>query len=316
MIIEDEIIGSHTDDHELQDSDNLDEVFEQFGIENEKKDEPPATEEVKEPNQEPKTLKVPVKINKEQKEVEIREDELPELYEKSFALDKERERKSEYEKSLDRVAKLQGFKDHADLLANLDRLEQEAKQKEENHFNELRQQLREEAEDAGLDPEKLEAYLDNHPVMKQAQQALRERQEAEEIQKQTKLAQEWSNKWSVLYDTYPELREEADRLASEGKTNWLNEGEDAPSWMTAEMRSRINRGYDPIDAYELAHKGTIQAATRKKTEQQIIKEQQLGMRSKVETNASSDKEPAVPAELASAFAAFGLPVDAAKKYVK
>jgi hypothetical protein len=59
----------------------------------------------------------------------------------------------------------------------------------------------------------------------------------------------------------------------------------------------------------------IQTKTKKATEQRIIKEQHLGLRSKVETTSAPDNEPQVPKALADAFAAFGLPADSARKYI-
>src|SRR5438105_4724003 len=74
-------------------------------------DKPVATQET----DKPEGKKRVVKFNKEDREVA--EEEVDELLQKGLALDKERERRSEYEKALDRVAKQQGYKDHADLIA-------------------------------------------------------------------------------------------------------------------------------------------------------------------------------------------------------
>lgn len=265
-------------------------------------DDPPATEEETEPN----VIKVKAKVDKEEREFEIPEDQLPEYVQKAYALDRERERKSELQKNLERAAKLAGFEKVDDYLSNLDRLEQEAKQREENQFQELRQQLRQEAEEAGLDPERVESYLENHPLMKQARQALKEREETTRQIQEMQQAAEWQSKWKVLYDAYPDLQETADAFL-EGKE---------PDWYTPEMKARIERGYDPIDAYELAHKEALMEKNRHLERQRAIRDQRLGKRAQVETETVTDQDPEVPQELASAFSLFGLDPRSAKKYVK
>lgn len=263
-------------------------------------DEPPATEEAPEP----RTIKV--KHNKQEIEVDVSDDKLPEYVQKSFALDKERERKAELEKILDRAAKLSGFENHADYVANLDRLEQEAKKREDDQFTDLKKQLRQEAEEAGLDADKMEAYLENHPLMKRAQLAVLERQKLELEHKVEQSKQLEKQKWNEMYEAYPELVESS-HLFDEGGT---------PDWYTPEMQERIARGYDPKDAYELAHRATIQERSRKLAEQRAIKEARLGARSQVSGQESADAEPDVPPEVMSAFAMFGLDPKLAKKYVK
>src|SRR5690606_11945209 len=131
--------GSHTEDEEIQGSqdDNTDEVLAMFGVKEEEgekssDDKPPAKEDVKEEKIEPKTVKV--KHNKEEVEVDISDEKLTDHLQRSLALDKERERRTEYEKHLDRVAKLQGFNTHAELIANLDRIEQEKQQAQKDQF--------------------------------------------------------------------------------------------------------------------------------------------------------------------------------------
>lgn len=249
---------------------------------------------------------IKVKHNKQDVEVDVSDDKLPEYVQKALALDKERERKTEYEKNLDRVAKLQGFNDHADLVANLDRLEQEAKQREQDKFADLRQSLRDEAEYSGIDVEKLDAWLDNHPLLQQAKQVLNEREQAEQERNQQTAAEQWQTKWQDLYTAFPDLTESA-KAFGDGNV---------PDWYTPDMQARIERGYDPLDAYQLAHRDKLQAQTKKQAEQKAIKDQRLGLRSQVESTAAADLEPEVPDNLATAFAMFGLDPRAAKKYVK
>src|SRR5690554_5375502 len=143
-IVEEEIIGSQSEESEAvgTSDDNTDEVLALFGVEKEEEDEKsfndktPAIEDVKE-EIESKTMRV--KHNKEEVEVDISDDKLTDHLQRSLALDKERERRVDLEKSLDRAAKLAGFNSHSELVANLDRIEQEQQEKEKNAFNETRQ---------------------------------------------------------------------------------------------------------------------------------------------------------------------------------
>ena len=259
-------------------------------------------EEKEEPEASPAKETYRVKFNKE--EVEIEPERVPELLQKGLALDKERRKREELEQALQRAAKLAGFDSHEEYLKNLDKIEEEKIKKEQDQFEALRKQLREEAYEAGLDPDKMEQYINNHPLIKQAEQALKERERLEQEQARLKEQEEMTRKWEVLFQKYPKLTESID------------ENGNAP-WMTEEMLSRIQRGYDPLDAYELAHRDTILEELRKQAEQELIKKQRLNKRSEVEKDTGgADLEPEVPEELAHAFSLFGLPVKAAKKYVK
>jgi hypothetical protein len=230
---------------------------------------------------------------------------------RSLALDKERERRTESEKNLDRAAKLAGYKDHAEYVANFDKIEQELQQKQQQVMDDRIARIRQDAEDAGLDPDQVQAYLDNLPIVKEAAQIKLER-EAERIQRQQEEVQRVARqKWDAMYSDPRVLAVFPDIVA---KSQELNEGGDG-GFYTADMQERISKGYDPIDAILLAHADKFQGLSKKKTEQRVIKEQHLGLRSRVEITTDSDKEPAVPNALASAFAAFGLPVDSAKKYM-
>lgn len=259
-------------------------------------------EEKEEPEASPAKETYRVKFNKE--EVEIEPERVPELLQKGLALDKERRKREELEQALQRAAKLAGFDSHEEYLKNLDKIEEEKIKKEQDQFEALRKQLREEAYEAGLDPDKMEQYINNHPLIKQAEQALKERERLEQEQARLKEQEEMTRKWEALFQKYPKLTESID------------ENGNAP-WMTEEMLSRIQRGYDPLDAYELAHRDTILEELRKQAEQELIKKQRLNKRSEVEKDTGgADLEPEVPEELAHAFSLFGLPVKAAKKYVK
>lgn len=249
---------------------------------------------------------IKVKHNKEEVEVDVSDEKLPEYVQKALALDKVRGKQTELEKNLERAAKLNGFDKAEDYLANLDRLEEEAQKRQQDQFKDLRSQLREDAENAGLDPERVDAWLDNHPLLQEANKAIQERQNAEQERALQSSQQEKLAKWNELYAAYPDLVE---------SSNVFNDG-GAPNWFTDDMRARIDRGYDPKDAYELAHRNTIITQTKKQAEQKAIKDQRLGLRAQVETEANGELEPEVPAALASAFSIFGLNPKAAQKYVK
>lgn len=306
--IEEEVIGSHTEDSELHDNEqesSNNDAFVAFGLD---KPEVKADLPAKEDTPEPKTFKV--KHNKE--EVDVPEDQVKELLEKGLNLDKVRGQKTEYEKSLDRVAKLQGYKDHSELIANLDKLEQQQEQKEQNAHNEMLQELRQQAEDVGLDGDKLEAYLMNHPLVKEGERVKQEREEERAQSQQQETKREVEQKWNTMYSD-PRVLAVFPSIVEDSKA--FERGENA-SFFTPEMQVRIQKGYDPLDAIMLAHSDKFQTVAKKTTEQRLIKEQQLGLRSKVETTSDSDNEPSIPTAHASAFAAFGLPVESARKYIK
>ncbi|ANY67307.1 hypothetical protein BBD42_13105 [Paenibacillus sp. BIHB 4019] len=296
-------VTEQQDDHQTAISDafsafGLDTPSEAAAPENEQAEmsEPPAIEEA------PAAKTIKVKHNKEEIEVDISDDKLPEYVQKALALDKERSKKTELEKSLERAAKLNGFDKTEDYLANLDQLEQQAKQRQQDQFKDLHDQLREEAEYAGIDPEKLDAFLDAHPLLQEANKAIAERQRADEERSLQVAQQAEIAKWGELFTAYPDLVVPEDGVA--------------PDWLTPDMSDRIERGYDPKDAYELAHRNTITAQTRKQAEQKAIKDQRLGLRAQVEIQSSGEPEAEVPTELSTAFSLFGLDPKAAKKYVK
>jgi len=256
-------------------------------------DEPPATEEQRNVRK--------VKFNK--REVEIPEEEIEQYLQKGLALDKERERKNEAEKALQRAAKLAGYDKVDDYLANLDKIEQEAVQRQKDYFTQLKSQLREDAENNGLDPDLVEQFIENHPLLQQANEVLT-RQEQEQVMMRNQEAEQASVKaWEALFAKYPTL---AEQMNDDGAT--------AP-WMTDVFIEKINRGYDPIDAYELVYKDSILAEERKRAEQAVKKQNRLNKRAKVEGNVSSDKEDEVPEQIKGVFAEFGLDPRQAKKFI-
>lgn len=311
-MIEEEIIGSHTEESEQHDTGQdaeLNEALKAFNIEPvEEKEEksvndmPPAKEEVT-----PETKIEKVRHNKEETEVDIStKEKLHDHLQRSLALDKERERKVEYEKALDRVAKQQGYKDHSDLIANLDQIEQKQIQQQKDQFEQMEHSVYQQLIENGVDEQAARDYVLNNPLLAEAKAAIQEKEQAKAQRDNEIQSQVIVQGWQELYSSYPDIMESAKAF---------NEGE-SPDWYTPRMQEMVNRGYTPKDAYELAHRDTLQSQTKRATEQRMIKEQQLGLRSRVETNTTPDAEPQVSAELASAFAAFGLPAESAKKYIK
>lgn len=256
-------------------------------------DAPPATEEHKNVRK--------VKFNKQ--EVEISEDQIDELLQKGLALEKERARKSESEKALQRAAKLAGYDNVDDYLANLDKLEQDAIQKQKDHFAALKQRLREDAEENGLDSDLLEEFLENHPILQQANEVLSRQEQEQDLIKQQEAQQSNIKAWEALFEKYPSLTDEVSE-----------DGGSAP-WMTEDFISRINKGYDPVDAYEIVYRDQILAEERKRAEQSVKKQNRLNKRAKVEGKVSSEQEEEVPENIKGAFAEFGLDPRTAKKFM-
>lgn len=290
---------------QVDENQEVSDAFAMFGITPSKE----TSEESDAPPTEPKADETPkkgitVKFNKE--DTFIEDEKVPELARKGLNYDKVEARVKESQDALERSAKLLGFKDHAELTANLDKLEQQQQQKEQDTYTQLKQDLREQAEDAGLDPDKVETWLNNHPLMQKAREATLKDEERAVQETLTKTQEQNQRAWQELYKEFPDIVE---------SSQVFNEGNE-PDWYNAEMKSRITKGYDPLDAYKLAHMSTIQTQTKKAAEQKAIKDVQLGKRSQVETTQSTDTEPHVPEALTSAFSMFGLNPNSAKKYVK
>ena len=273
----------------------------------EKADQEPETEQDEDDEEdapakeEPKAVRK-VKYNK--KEVEIEEDKIDEYLQKGLALDKERERREKSEKALERSAKAAGYDSVEAYIADLDNIEAKATQKQQDAFKELKAKLREEAEENGMDPELFEKYLDEHPLLQQANEVLSKQEKEREAAKQREAEQANVKAWEQLFTKYPDLHEQMSE-----------DGASAP-WMTEDFISRINRGYDPVDAYELLNKDAIREREREMTRQQVLKQNRLNKRAKVEGNGNSPVEDDVPDNIKAAFAAFGLDPKTAKKFMK
>lgn len=267
----------------------------QFPKMDEPTDEPLTMEEEDEEIQQPENpaeQKRTIKVKFLGEDKDVPEDEAPTWIQKGMNHDRLQERLVEQQKALDEVAQLQGYKDHADLIANLPKLREQQQQKQQNEFEQLRNQLIQDYEDAGGDPRNLEAWLDSNPLLNQAKEVLRRDQERAEQDRQVQMKRDWENKWNALYQAFPDLTQSA-QVFNEGGT---------PDWYTPEMQSRIQKGYDPIDAYKLAHSDKISAQSKKATEQKIIRQQQLGARGQINSNTATppDEASLLPAQIALA----------------
>jgi hypothetical protein len=286
----------------------VDEALAMFGITREQEQAEPEDqqeEEELEPEDEPPAIadepeKLRVKVNKE--EIEVDDDQIPELVQKGFGLDKERKRRTEAEQYLQRAAKLAGFEAVDDYLANLDKIEQQAIQKKQDDFDLLKQQLREDAESAGIDPDYLDRYLDAHPLLQQAREVVERESKSQETLKQQEQQQQLLKGWEELFNQHPELVENA---PAEGEK---------PDWLTAEMDALIEQGYKPVHAFELTNRDKIIAEERKRTEQNVIKRQRLNKRAQVEKEAVADTEPEIDSGILSGAALFGVPKKLIRKY--
>lgn len=129
-----------------------------------------------------------------------------------------------------------------------------------------------------------------------------------ETQEATTKDQEAKNqKWQELYNSYPDLVESSQAF-TKGET---------PDWFNPQMQAMIDRGYDPKDAYVLANGDVLNAQTKKKAEQQAIKNQHLGKRSQVEGDTQeSPEEPTLTPEMMALANEYGVNIKNVQKYQK
>lgn len=240
-----------------------------------------------------------VKYNKEDRFVT--EDEYDPLLRKGLNYEKIEGRLKERESQLDLVAQLSGYKDHAEMLEQLPRIQEQRAQQEIDGFETVKNQLREQAADGYLDADAVEQFIRRTEDAVQYKETERQRQEQERI------TQQQNQGWNELFAKYPSL---SDQVQEDGA------GGVAADFLNEDMIRRIERGYDPIDAYELAHRGNLAQEAKKKTEQQVLKQQRLNKRSAVEPAGGSTKQSPVPTEVEEAFKLMGLNPEAAQKYFK
>lgn len=129
----------------------------------------PATQEPIQ-SQEPATTQEPnyfeIKYNKEP--VKVSYDEAPSYIQKGMNYDKVQQRATEYENYLNRVAQLSGYQNHDEFIHALEEAEQ--------------QQQRQQYEDAGINPDVLNQFLEQHPDMQYAREMRAKEQEQRQIQ--------------------------------------------------------------------------------------------------------------------------------------
>lgn len=161
------------------------------------------------------------------REVERREAKLKEQYEQQYG---SLQRYGDY---LARRARQEGFGDDVEgYLRAIDTLEQ-------------RMQAEEAARRMGVDPQAYQQYI--APVSQKAAQLEQELRTLKSQLTERQQLEEQTSKWAALYEAFPGLLESAQAFNEGGVPEWYNET----------MQGYINRGYDPVDAYRLAHADTI-----------------------------------------------------------
>jgi hypothetical protein len=108
----------------------------------------PSIETTEQPSSPQESNYFEIKYNKEP--VKVSYDEAPSYIQKGMNYDKVNQRATEYEQHLSRVAQLSGYQSHEDFLQALEEAE--------------KQQERQKYEDAGLDPDVLNQFLNLTPT--------------------------------------------------------------------------------------------------------------------------------------------------------
>jgi hypothetical protein len=125
----------------------------------------PSIETTEQPSSPQENQYFEIKYNKEP--VKVSYDEAPSYIQKGMNYDKVQQRATEYEQHLNRVAQLSGYQTHDDFIRALDQAEQ--------------QQQRQQYEEAGLNPDVLNQFLESHPDMKYAREMRAKEQESQQI---------------------------------------------------------------------------------------------------------------------------------------
>jgi hypothetical protein len=169
------------------------------------------------------------------KEVERREAQLKKQYEEKYSPI------SQHSAYLERRARQEGFQNVEEYLRAIDELEQ-------------RMQVEQESQRMGVDPNVYQQYF--APVNQKLQQYEQELQSFRQEKQLREQQEQATSKWGALYEQFPGLLESA-KAFNEGKN---------PDWYNETMQAYVNRGYDPADAYRLAHADTI----ARQQEQQVL----------------------------------------------
>ena len=160
------------------------------------------------------------------KEVERRAEKVRKEYESQL---EEIRKENEY---LDKLARMNGFRDRHEFKKHVDELARQ-------------QEIEQEANRLGIDPETYLQHLE--PVNKKLSDLEQKVQTYEQQLSEKEQQERAQQQWGALYEAYPHLLEQAKA--------W--EKGDNPEFYTEKMQEYINKGYEPIDAYELAHKETL-----------------------------------------------------------
>jgi hypothetical protein len=142
----------------------------------------PIQQEQTEPSSPQESNYFTVKYNKEERQVSY--DEAPDYIQKGLNYDKVQGKVSEYEQQLNRVAQLSGYNTHDELLSALDDIEQ--------------QQQRAQYEEAGIDPDIMNQFIEKHPDIQYAREL---KQKEEETQK-------FNSEANELFAEFPDLKPE------------------------------------------------------------------------------------------------------------
>jgi hypothetical protein len=292
-----EVDENATHSEPVEEVQTAEDVLNMFGlgkeipVETKKEAKEDATEPTPTPPTEAEKKGMTVKHLKEEKFVE--EKDYPEYLRKGLDRDRLEAKNTALTQQMDEFAQLQGYKSHAELLADLPNIKKQKEQSQQTALDTQRDNLLTELEAAGYDREKAAQYIDNHPLFQEGKKAI-------EAQKESNKNNGVANQLKDLFDAYPDLeRPEPDKPTP---------------WYTPEMHAMAERGYTYKDAYTLLNLSTIQTKSVEDARQQAIKDIKLGKRAQVETNALPEAiDDGVPDDVAATFAAFGFGKDTAKK---
>lgn len=275
-------------------------AYEAFGLTRPEPETPEQTEEIKE-EQPPTTEEEPkgIKVKFLKEEQFIPDEEVPTYVQKGLNHDRILQQKTEYEKVLDEVAQIAGFKDHAEFIQNQDtwrqRVEQQKQQVQTNWDN----QILEVFEQNGIDRDQAEQFIhyirENDPVVQQAKQVASQLETQKEQQTLEEAKKSIETKVLQLRSKYTDF----DQYADQAFEMVLN----------GEVR-------DLERAYKLASMDDKLTNTSKQAEQKAIKQQQLGLRSKVETRTEPSNDPIMSEDQRLAFQMFGIDPKIGQKFIK
>lgn len=268
--------------------------------EEEQEEETEVDEEEQEgaPTTEQTLAKLRIKYNGEEQELD--EDAAREYAQKGMNYDKIAEKLRQQEAHLDRIARNEGYKDHAELVANLDKLEEQNNQRKVQEFTRYEEDLLNQLEEAGYDRTAALKYINEHPAIVAGREALKER-ETQRVEREAKEKEEREAQgWMELLQTYPDLAKD------------IQDGV-RPQWLNDEMDALIKEGVKPIHAYRSIHLEAIMEKQRKAAEQTALKRQRLNKRSQVEREGKGSYQSKLSADEIAAAELFNIdPKEVAK----